>query len=166
MTLFMQDKEKALFNSLNQELLGETWNDQSFYYLEVDVEKSQWDDLYGELEDIAFKDAVKFQARIEKTQDMEIFTSNIAAKADEFERIGIYLTKQSLLDMNYSGEIKEMAGNYVMWAKKLYEIITARSPRLIDGRPEWEWEAILDCRMVDKVNDTLYNSIVDERDQY
>ena len=128
--LFFGKKERDLVKQVNDELIEKVIGQQILYY-PIDMERTNFHELYGEAIDKTFLPPVRVYAMVEFTD----FSTDYLADAgiDKTWEINIHFHKRRL-EEDQDMYVRE--GDFVLYGKTYYEIVTLQEPREIFGQAD------------------------------
>lgn len=153
MSIYFTDKEKALANSLNEELI-EDINKQEFVLYKINFEASD-SNIYGESPNKVFEPGISIWGMITLT-DIEATTS-AARGVSQIRKINIAIQKQQLIDNSFYFD----EGDYVYWDSQYFEVKSIKRPQKVQGLPAHDWSFILDCESIG-----ISELTITDRDKY
>lgn len=140
-SLFITDLEDTLFFNLADELLINIVKSIVLYY-QIDEERSQVNDVYGETTKLVFKNPVTVYAFIEE-QEPTLESNKFGM--DLKRVIYVYIHKRRLVEL----ELKIHAGDYVGYNGQNYEIVSVVDVRSVGGVARFRDTLKLTCIISD-----------------
>ena len=137
--LFVGQKEKDLVKQVNDELIERVIGQQVLYYA-VDPERTDYHDLYGEALKKTFLSPIRVYALVEWEEFTSTYSQNIGI--DQNASIVVHFHKRRLTeDQNLF--VRE--GDFILYGKHYYEIMTLNEPRELFGQPDTMVEISAKC---------------------
>tara|TARA_R110002020_G_scaffold180895_1_gene375651 strand:- start:991 stop:1479 length:489 start_codon:yes stop_codon:yes gene_type:complete len=142
--LFLGKKERDLVKQVNDELIEKVIGQQILYY-SIDLETTNFHDLYGEAIEKTFLPPVRIYALIEWKSDETAYLEN--AGIDRQWEVMVHFHKRRLTeDQNLF--VRE--GDFVLYGDFYYEIVKLAEPKLLFGRVGKEFEIVATCKRARK----------------
>jgi len=137
--LFVGEKEKNLVKQINDEIIERVVGQQVLYF-PIDIEHTDFHELYGESVEKTFLHPVRIYALVEfqgiETSDMDNFA------LDKMTKIKINFHRRRLTeDQNLFVRV----GDFVRFGSVFYEIVKLIEPKLLYGQPESRFEIQGEC---------------------
>lgn len=137
--LFTGAKERDLVKQVNDELIERVIG-QTIAYYPIDLERTQFHNLYGEAVKKTFLPPVAVKALIEYEGIKTEYSKNIGL--DKIQNITIHFHKRRLTeDQNLF--VRE--GDFVYYGDSFYEIVSLAEPKLIYGQVDHKLEISAKC---------------------
>jgi hypothetical protein len=147
--LFLGKKERDLVKQVNDELIEKVIGQQILYY-PIDIERTNFHELYGEAIEKTFLPPVRIYALVEYTQFGTEYMDG--AGIDKTWEINIHFHKKRLeLDQNMY--VRE--GDFVLYDDNYYEIVNLTQPKLLFGQAGQAFEISARCR---RAREGLFNA--------
>tara|TARA_R110002110_G_scaffold126610_2_gene305176 strand:- start:176 stop:664 length:489 start_codon:yes stop_codon:yes gene_type:complete len=142
--LFLGKKERDLVKQVNDELIEKVIGQQVLYY-PIDLERTQFHDLYGEAVKKTFLPPVRVYALVEFTEYATSYMDNFAI--DKSWEINIHFHRRRLTqDQNV--QVRE--GDFVLYGDFYYEIIKLSEPTKLFGQVDHSFEISATCKRARK----------------
>ena len=142
--LFLGKKERDLVKQVNDELIEKVIGQQVLYY-PIDLERTQFHELYGEAVKKTFLPPVRVYALVEFTDYATSYLDNFAI--DKSWEINIHFHRRRLTqDQNV--EVRE--GDFVLYGDFYYEIVKLSEPTKLFGQVEHSFEISATCKRARK----------------
>tara|TARA_Y100001937_G_scaffold112429_1_gene159997 strand:+ start:2965 stop:3453 length:489 start_codon:yes stop_codon:yes gene_type:complete len=136
--LFLGEKERDLVKQVNDELIERVIGQQIIYY-PIDLEHTNFHSLYGEAIAKTFLPPVRVHALVD-FEGLETEATNVGL--DKRTSIMVHFHKRRLTeDQNLF--VRE--GDFVLYGKAYYEIVTLQEPREIFGQADKRIEVVAKC---------------------
>jgi len=137
--LFLGKKERDLVKQVNDELIERVIG-QTIAYYSVDIERTNFHDLYGEALTKTFLPPVRVNALVEFDGITTKYSSNIGL--DKESSITIHFHKRRLTE---DQDLYVREGDFVLYGKILYEIVTLSEPKQLFGQIDHLLEISAKC---------------------
>ena len=142
--LFLGKKERDLVKQVNDELIEKIIGQQILYYA-IDMETTNFHDLYGEAVEKNFLSPIRIYALVEYTSFETAYLES--AGIDKTWEINVHFHKRRLED---DQDLYVREGDFVLYHTHYYEIIKISEPKLLFGQPEREFEIVATCKRARK----------------
>ena len=137
--LFLGKKERDLVKQVNDELIERVIG-QTIAYYPIDIERTNFHDLYGEALTKTFLPPVRVNALIEFDGITTKYSSNIGL--DKESSITIHFHKRRLIE---DQDLYVREGDFVLYGDILYEIVTLSEPKQLFGQIDHKLEISAKC---------------------
>ena len=137
--LFLGKKERDLVKQVNDELIERVIG-QTIAYYSVDIERTNFHDLYGEALTKTFLPPVRVNALVEFDGITTKYSSNIGL--DKESSITIHFHKRRLTE---DQDLYVREGDFVLYGDILYEIVTLSEPKQLFGQIDHKLEITAKC---------------------
>ena len=137
--LFLGKKERDLVKQVNDELIERVIG-QTIAYYPIDIERTNFHDLYGEALTKTFLPPVRVNALVEFDGITTKYSSNIGL--DKESSITIHFHKRRLTE---DQDLYVREGDFVLYGDILYEIVTLSEPRQLFGQIDHKLEISAKC---------------------
>tara|TARA_R110002074_G_scaffold45569_4_gene117737 strand:+ start:612 stop:1100 length:489 start_codon:yes stop_codon:yes gene_type:complete len=142
--LFLGQKERDLVKQVNDELIEKVIGQQILYY-PIDMETTNFNDLYGEAVEKTFLAPIRIYALVEYT---EFSTSYLeSAGVDKSWEINVFFHRRRLQD-DQNLYVRE--GDFVLYNDYYFEIVKLVEQRLLFGQAGHNFEISARCRRARK----------------
>jgi len=139
--LFLGKKERDLVKQVNDELIEKVIGQQILYY-PIDVERTNFHDLYGEAIEKTFLPPLHVYALVEFSDFSTKYLDGVGV--DNSSEINVHFHKRRLeTDQNLSVRV----GDYVLYNDSYYEIVKTSKPKLLFGQAGQSFEISATCRL-------------------
>ena len=146
--LFAGEKERDLVKQVNDELIERVIGQTVLYY-PIDLERSNFHDLYGEAIEKTFLPPVRIHCLVEKNETATSYTNY---GVDKISNITVHFHKRRLTeDQNLF--IREV--DFIQYDKEFYEIADLGSPRYLFGQDAQKFQITATCR---KAREGVFNA--------
>ena len=137
--LFLGKKERDLVKQVNDELIEKVIGQQILYY-SIDLQTTNFHDLYGEAVEKTYLPPVRVYALVEwKTEKTDYFEG---IGIDKQWEITVHFHKRRLTE---DQDLFVREGDFVAYGGTYYEIITLNEPKAIFGQIEHRMEIEAKC---------------------
>ena len=137
--LFLGKKERDLVSQVNNELIERVIG-QTIAYYSVDIERTNFHDLYGEALTKTFLPPVRVNALVEFDGITTKYSSNVGLDKDS--SITVHFHKRRLTE---DQDLYVREGDFVLYGKILYEIVTLSEPKQLFGQIDHLLEISAKC---------------------
>ena len=137
--LFLGKKERDLVKQVNDELIERVIG-QTIAYYPIDIERTNFHDLYGEALTKTFLPPVRVNALVEFDGITTKYSSNIGL--DKEASITIHFHKRRLTE---DQDLYVREGDFVLYGDILYEIVTLSEPKQLFGQIDHKLEITAKC---------------------
>ena len=137
--LFLGKKERDLVKQVNDELIERVIG-QTIAYYQIDIERTNFHDLYGEALTKTFLPPVRVNALVEFDGITTKYSSNIGL--DKESSITIHFHKRRLTE---DQDLYVREGDFVLYGDILYEIVTLSEPKQLFGQIDHKLEISAKC---------------------
>jgi hypothetical protein len=142
--LFLGKKERDLVKQVNDELIEKVIGQQILYY-SIDMQTTNFHDLYGEAVEKNYLPPVRVYALVEwKTEETEYFEG---VGIDKQWEITVHFHKRRLSE---DQDLFVREGDFVLYGNHYYEIVELSEPKLLFGQVGNEFEIIAECKRARK----------------
>jgi hypothetical protein len=142
--LFLGKKERDLVKQVNDELIEKVVGQQILYY-SIDMETTNFHDLYGEAVEKTFLAPVRIYALVEYTDFSTSYMDSFGI--DKSWEILIHFHRRRL-EEDQNMYVRE--GDFVLYNSNYYEIVKLVESRLLFGQTNQEFEISATCKRARK----------------
>ena len=142
--LFLGKKERDLVKQVNDELIEKVIGQQILYY-PIDLESTDFHELYGEAVEKTYLPPVRVYALVEFNEETTSYLSNIGVDSDSM--VTVYFHKRRLTE---DQDLFVREGDFVLYGKIYYEIVKLSEPRKLFGQLYHSCEIAATCRRARK----------------
>jgi hypothetical protein len=142
--LFLGKKERDLVKQVNDELIEKVIGQQILYY-PIDMERTNFNDLYGEAIEKTYLPPVRVYALVEFTDFSTDYMEG--AGVDKSWEINVHFHKRRL-EQDQNMYVRE--GDFVLYGDNYYEIVKLVEPKLLFGQIDHSFEIAARCRRARK----------------
>lgn len=142
--LFLGKKERDLVKQVNDELI-ENVIGQSILYYAIDLERTDFHDMYGEAIEKTFLAPIRIMALIKFEDEATSYLEGAGVDSDSV--ITVHFHKRRLTeDQNLF--VRE--GDFILYGKTYYEIVKLSQPRKLFGQVDQTFEINATCKRARK----------------
>jgi hypothetical protein len=142
--LFLGKKERDLVKQVNDELIEKVIGQQILYY-PIDMERTDFHDLYGEAVEKTYLPPIRIYALVEFTDLSTAYMDNVGI--DKTWEINVHFHKRRLEE---DQDLYVREGDFVLYNDSYYEIVKLSQPRLLFGQAGHSFEIAARCRRARK----------------
>ena len=147
--LFTGKKERDLVKKVNDELIEKIIGRQVLYY-PIDIENTNFNELYGEAIEKSFLPPVRVYALVELNEFGTKYSDNIGL--DKEAKITVNFHKRRL-EEDQNLYVRE--GDFILYGQTFYEIVILNEPRQLFGQIDNRFEISAICV---KAREGLFNA--------
>ncbi len=137
--LFLGKKERDLVKQVNDELIEKVIGQQILYY-PIDMETTNFHELYGEAVEKTYLPPVRVYALVKFEQDDTSYLDSVGI--DSLSEITVHFHKRRLTE-DQNMFVRE--GDFVLYGDILYEIVTLSEPKQLFGQIDHLLEISAKC---------------------
>ena len=142
--LFLGKKERDLVKQVNDELIENVIGQQILYY-PIDMETTNFHDMYGEAVQKTFLSPVRVMALVKFENEETSYLEGIGIDSDA--TISVQFHRRRLIeDQNLF--VRE--GDFILYGKTYYEIVKLSEPRKLFGQVDQTFEIVATCKRARK----------------
>jgi len=138
--LFLGKKERDLVKQVNDELIEKVIGQQILYY-PIDLQATNFHDLYGEAIEKTYLPPVRVYALVEFTDYVTDYMEGFGV--DKSWEIMVHFHRRRLTE-DQNLEVRE--GDFVLYGDFYYEIIKLSEPRKLFGQVDHSFEISATCK--------------------
>lgn len=142
--LFLGKKERDLVKQVNDELIEKVIGQQILYY-PVDLDTTNFHNLYGEAIAKTYLPPIRIYALVEFNDEATSYMPDIGIDSDSM--ITVYFHKRRLTE---DQDVFAREGDFVLYGKIYYEIVKLSEPRKLFGQVDHSFEIAATCRRARK----------------
>ena len=142
--LFLGEKERNLVKQVNDELIEKVIGQQILYY-PIDLETTNFHELYGEAVEKTFLPPVRVYALVKFEQDDTTYLDSVGV--DNLSQITVHFHKRRLTE---DQDLFVREGDFVLYGDLYYEIVTLSSSRRLFGQVNHTFEISALCKRARK----------------
>jgi len=137
--LFLGKKERDLVKQVNDELIERVVG-QTVVYYPIDIERTNYHDLYGEALKKTFLPPVRVHALVEFDGINTKYSSNIGL--DKESSLTVHFHKRRLTE---DQDLYVREGDFILYGSIYYEIVTLSEPKQLFGQVDHLLEISAKC---------------------
>ena len=137
--MFFGKKEKDLVKQVNDEIIERVVGQQVLYF-PIDIEHTNFHELYGEAIEKTFLPPVRVYARVEYGGIETKFIDNVGIDKDTPLKV-MFHKRRLTKDQNLF--VRE--GDFVRFGSNYYEITKLLEPKLLFGQEDTQFEIVAEC---------------------
>jgi hypothetical protein len=137
--LFFGEKERNLVKQVNDELIEKVIGQQILYY-PIDIERTDFHELYGEAVEKTYLPPIRIYALVEFTDYSTTYMDS--AGIDRSWEINVHFHKRRL-EEDQNMYVRE--GDFVLYGDYYYEIVKLAEPKLLFGQAKQAFEISARC---------------------
>ncbi len=142
--LFLGKKERDLVKQVNDELIEKVIGQQILYY-PIDMDRTNFHDLYGEAIEKTYLPPIRIYALVEWKTDTTDYLES--AGIDRQWEIVVHFHRRSLSE---DQDLFVREGDFVLYNKHYYEIVNTSEPKLLFGQAGRDFELVATCKRARK----------------
>ena len=138
--LFLGKKERDLVKQVNDELVEKVIGQQILYY-PIDMETTDFHDLYGEAVEKTFLPPVRIYALVEFNEETTSYMEGVGADSDSL--VTVHFHKRRLTQ---DQDMFVRQGDFILYGKIYYEIVKLSQPKKLFGQVGHSFEITATCK--------------------
>ena len=142
--LFLGKKERDLVKQVNDELIEKVIGQQILYY-PIDLDSTNFNELYGEAIEKTFLPPIRVYALVEFTEYSTSYLENMGI--DKSWEIAVNFHRRRLTE---DQDLYVREGDFVLYGDFYYEIVKLSEPRKLFGQVEHSFEITATCKRARK----------------
>ena len=142
--LFLGEKERDLVKQVNDALVEKVIGQQILYY-PIDIEATNFHDLYGEAINKTFLPPVRVYALVNFDEEASSYLESVGI--DSMSQITVHFHKRRLTD---DQDLFVRQGDFVLYGERYYEIVKTSSSRKLFGQVNQTFEISATCKRARK----------------
>ena len=142
--LFLGKKERDLVKQVNDELIEKVIGQQILYY-PIDMQNTDFHDLYGEAVEKTFLPPIRIYALVKFDDESTNYMNSVGI--DRMSQITVQFHKRRLEE---DQDIYVREGDFVLYGDIYYEITKLSQPRKLFGQVEQTFEIAAICKRARK----------------
>jgi len=142
--LFLGKKERDLVKQVNDELVEKVIGQQILYY-PIDIEATNFHDLYGEAIEKTFLPPVRVYALVKFDEEGSSYLDSVGI--DSISQITVHFHKRRLTE---DQDLFVREGDFVLYGERYYEILKTSSSRKLFGQVNQTFEISATCKRARK----------------
>ena len=142
--LFLGKKERDLVKQVNDELVEKVIGQQILYY-PIDMESTNFHDLYGEAIEKTFLPPVRVYALVNFDEESSSYLDSVGI--DSMSQITVHFHRRRLTEAQ---DLFVREGDFVLYGERYYEIVKTSSSRKLFGQVNQTFEISATCKRARK----------------
>ena len=142
--LFLGKKERDLVKQVNDELVEKVIGQQILYY-PIDMEATNFHELYGEAIEKTFLPPVRVYALVKFDEEGSSYLDSVGI--DGMSQITVHFHKRRLTE---DQDLFVRQGDFVLYGERYYEIVKTSSSRKLFGQVNQTFEISATCKRARK----------------
>ena len=142
--LFLGKKERDLVKQVNDELIEKVIGQQILYY-PIDLDMTNFHDLYGEAVEKSYLPPERIYALVEFTDYSTSYLES--AGIDKTWEINVHFHRRRLTE---DQDLYVREGDFVLYGEFYYEIVKLSEPRKLFGQVDHSFEITATCKRARK----------------
>ncbi len=142
--LFLGKKERDLVKQVNDELVEKVIGQQILYY-PIDMESTNFHDLYGEAIEKTFLPPVRVYALVNFDEESSSYLDSVGI--DSMSQITVHFHRRRLTE---DQDLFVREGDFVLYGERYYEIVKTSSSRKLFGQVNNTFEISATCKRARK----------------
>mgnify|MGYP003150245627 FL=1 len=142
--LFLGKKERDLVKQVNDELVEKVIGQQILYYA-IDMDTTNFHDMYGEAIEKTFLPPIRVYALVEFNEESTNYLEGFGI--DKLSQISVNFHKRRLEE---DQDIFVREGDFVLYGDIYYEIVKLSQPRKLFGQVDQTFEITATCKRARK----------------
>ena len=142
--LFLGKKERDLVKQVYDELIEKVIGQQILYY-PIDMDRTNFHDLYGEAIEKTYLPPIRIYALVEWKTDTTDYLES--AGIDRQWEIVVHFHRRRLTE---DQDLFVSEGDFVLYNKHYYEIVNTSEPKLLFGQAGRDFELVATCKRARK----------------
>lgn len=142
--LFLGKKERDLVKQVNDELVEKIIGQQILYYA-IDMDTTNFHDMYGEAIEKTFLPPIRVYALIEFNEESTNYLEGFGI--DKVSQISVNFHKRRLEE---DQDIYVREGDFILYGDIYYEIVKLSQPRKLFGQVDETFEITATCKRARK----------------
>lgn len=142
--LFLGKKERDLVKQVNDELIENVIGQQILYYA-IDMERTNFHDMYGEAVEKTFLSPIRVMALVKFENEATSYLEGAGVDSDATITVSFH-RRRLIEDQNLF--VRE--GDFILYGKTYYEIVKLSEPRKLFGQVDQTFEIQATCKRARK----------------
>ena len=138
--LFLGKKERDLVKQVNDELIEKVIGQQILYY-SIDMETTNFHELYGEAIEKTYLPPVRVYALVKFDEEATSYLQDVGV--DKEYAITVYFHRRRLTE---DQDVFVREGDFVLYGKTYYEIVKLSEDRKLFGQVDHTFEVVAICK--------------------
>ena len=142
--LFLGKKERDLVKQVNDELIENVIGQQILYYA-IDMESTNFHDMYGEAIEKTFLSPIRVMALIKFENESTSYLEGVGIDSDSIITVSFHKRR-----LNEDQNLFVREGDFILYGKTYYEIVKLSEPRKLFGQVDQTFEISATCKRARK----------------
>ncbi len=142
--LFLGKKERDLVKQVNDELV-ENVIGQAILYYAIDMERTNFHDMYGEAIEKTYLSPIRVYAMVKFEDESTSYLEGMAIDADSV--VTVHFHRRRLTE---DQDLFVREGDFILYGKTYYEIVKLSEPRKLFGQVNHTFEISAICKRARK----------------
>jgi len=142
--LFLGKKERDLVKQVNDELV-ENVIGQAILYYPIDMERTNFHDMYGEAIEKTYLSPIRVYAMVKFEDESTTYLEGMGIDADSVVTVNFH--KRRLTE---DQDLYVREGDFILYGKTYYEIVKLSEPRKLFGQVNHTFEISALCKLARK----------------
>ena len=142
--LFLGKKERDLVKQVNDELV-ENVIGQAILYYPIDMERTNFHDMYGEAIEKTYLSPVRVYAMVNFEEESTSYLEGMGIDADSVITVNFHRRR-----LTEDQDLYVREGDFVLYGKTYYEIVKLSEPRKLFGQVNHTFEISAICKRARK----------------
>tara|TARA_Y100000592_G_scaffold75678_1_gene118269 strand:+ start:10020 stop:10508 length:489 start_codon:yes stop_codon:yes gene_type:complete len=138
--LFLGKKERDLVKQVNDELI-ENVIGQAILYYPIDMERTNFHDMYGEAIEKTYLSPIRVYALVEFTEEATSYLEGMGIDSDSVITVNFHRRR-----LTEDQDLFVREGDFILYGKTYYEIVKLSEPRKLFGQVNHTFEITAICK--------------------
>ncbi len=138
--LFLGKKERDLVKQVNDELIEKVVGQQILYY-SIDIERTDFHDMYGEAIEKTFLPPLRVYALVNVDEEATSYLSGVGTDSDSVITVNFHRRR-----ITEDQDVFVRQGDFILYGKIYYEIVKLSEPRKLFGQVDQTFEIAATCK--------------------
>ena len=138
--LFLGKKERDLVKQVNDELI-ENVIGQAILYYPIDMERTNFHDMYGEAIEKTYLSPIRVYALVEFTEEATSYLEGMGIDSDSVITVNFHSRR-----LTEDQDLFVREGDFILYGKTYYEIVKLSEPRKLFGQVNHTFEITAICK--------------------
>jgi len=142
--LFLGKKERDLVKQVNDELV-ENVIGQAILYYPIDMDRTNFHDMYGEAIEKTYLSPIRVYALIKFDEESTTYLEGMGIDADSVVTVNFHRRR-----LTEDQDLYVREGDFILYGKTYYEIVKLSEPRKLFGQVNHTFEITATCKRARK----------------
>jgi|TARA_R110002020_G_scaffold6260_4_gene26166 hypothetical protein len=142
--LFLGKKERDLVKQVNDELV-ENVIGQAILYYPIDMDRTNFHDMYGEAVEKTYLSPIRVYALIKFDEEATSYMEGMGIDADSVITVNFHRRR-----LTEDQDLYVREGDFILYGKTYYEIVKLSEPRKLFGQVNHTFEITATCKRARK----------------